>query len=215
MGIRPWDLRLCKSYDGADDPQFRKETLEGLGRNLQAMAQSYFDSEWTHVLEALKLHPSSMPGEAAARALELLSPEGLGRNKELQAIAAWLGRDRESLKLTGASPLEAIGQAFTKQWEDLQRAKKEGRLGASPAAACRRCAVDRHLQVADERSSRPLAHAAALEEATCISLVSIGERSAANQRQPASPAAGGRTQHRPAPTRWPARWRAHASSASD
>jgi 2-hydroxychromene-2-carboxylate isomerase len=99
-----------------------------------------------------------MPGEAATRALELLSPEGLGRSKELQAIAAWLGRDRESLKLTGASPLEAIGQAFTQQWEDLQRAKKEGGLAA---AACRHlplpagaAAVDRRpLQVADERSS--------------------------------------------------------------
>ena len=144
MGPRPWDLRLCKSYDGADDPQFRKETLEDLGKNLQVMG--YFDSEWTRVLEALKPHPSSMPGEAATRALELLSPEGLGRSKELQAIAAWLGRDRESLKLTGASPLEAIGQAFTPQWEDLQRAKKEGGLAAPacrrlppPAAACRRC----------------------------------------------------------------------------
>lgn len=158
MGTRPWDLRLCKSYDGADDPQFRKETLEDLGINLQVMG-TYFDSEWTRILEALKLHPSSMPGEAATRAVELLSPEGLGRSKELQAFAAWLGRDRESLKLTGASPLKAIGQAFTKQWEDLQRAKKEGGLAAAacrhlplPAAACA-AAVARRPQVADERSS--------------------------------------------------------------
>lgn len=138
---RAWDLRLCKSYQGAQDPNFRKDCLEDLGMAL--MSAEYFDSEWSHVLEALKLHPSSTPGEAAARALELLSPEGRGRVKELQAIAALLGRDRDSLKLTGASPLEAIDQAFTKLWEDLERAKTEGgqALGPpppGPAATCSR-----------------------------------------------------------------------------
>lgn len=82
---------------------------------------------WDDVLHVLNLRHTASPDDCARMALELLDPERPARARDLQVVAAWLGRDRESRRVTGCSPREAIEEVFQQEWEDVNRAKGDGK----------------------------------------------------------------------------------------
>ena len=133
----PGDPRLANPYPGGpEDPAFRKDTLLERAKVLHVQsARALFFGEWNALCDVLTLHPNCQPHEAAERAMALLAPGGGGRparSKELTAIAAWLGRDRESLKLLRQTPLEGIEAAFQQEWDERERQIRAGECGGGP-----------------------------------------------------------------------------------
>jgi len=128
------DARLSRDYAGPGDPAFRRDTLSELVLDLRMQSAFMFGyGDIGEVFNALRLHPASRPPEAAARAMAVLESASQ-RTKELQAIAKWLGRDKESLRLAGQTPAAAIEQAFEEQFRAVEARRKKGEIweGAAP-----------------------------------------------------------------------------------
>lgn len=97
---------------------------------LQGENAGFFAScqKWEDVLEGLHLHHKVSPVQAAAHGAALLAG-AVGRpprRRELTALAAWLGLDREGLSASGTAADVAIEKEFQRDWDELKELRKRG-----------------------------------------------------------------------------------------
>ena len=118
------DARLCRRYSGPTDPSFRTDTLK---RVLPRDPDLDFEGLTYSAFTTLRLHSLATPGEAAARALEVLAARP-PHTKELRVVAILLGLDRDSVTpARGVSLLEACEAAFADSYKELEAKKRAGR----------------------------------------------------------------------------------------
>lgn len=190
----------CSSHTHTCSPCARRDTLLKVAHDLlhDDGSYSYFDSRrrWERLLDGLLLHHKTPPEAAAARGAALLagSAGGPPSRRELAALAAWLGRDREGLRASGTSPAAAVEEEFGQRWEELQGRKQRGEqrckgagcaggvLSQQALRSIKPCASTvlappSPLLLARPSLPAPSAPAtAAAEEATAVALVALGER---------------------------------------
>ena len=134
-----FDVRLSRTYDGSADPSWQLDTLLNKATELARDARAYgpYCTEWSNILDPLRLHPSSSSEEVTTRALKVLegAADGSASVREVQAVSCMLGRDRESRRMTGSTPMEAILDAFEKEFVTVSALKAAGKSGEWDAAA--------------------------------------------------------------------------------
>ncbi|KAL4436550.1 hypothetical protein ABPG75_003689 [Micractinium tetrahymenae] len=186
------DVRIGRSYAGPRDEAFRRDTLGKAAEDLlQGCDESlgFYGSRrrWDEVLDTLRLHPETLPQAAAARGAALLAGAA-GRppsRRELAALAAWLGRDREGLRASGISPAAAIEEEFKREWEELQELRRRGDADRL-RALCRDAAED--FTGADSSGWTALHFAANLSQPECLKeLLRAGASCAVEDRQGCTP----------------------------
>lgn len=147
------DPRLGRQYlAGPRDPAFWRDTLQ---RIVDSADDMFFVCKVPRLLEALRLHREATAAEAASQCMALLLSSSARHTRELTAVADLLGRDRESLRLTGLTPREACEAAFVDEYKAVEAKKQDGARsgGICPQARAARKAV---LAAAAPRSPSPV-----------------------------------------------------------
>ena len=123
-----FDVRLSRSYPfGSTSLSWQSDTLL-YKTGLLAGEAGFYGTEWSGILDSLRLHPSSSPPEVTTRAMKVLegAADGSSSAREVQAVSCMLGRDRESRRMTGSTAMGAIRDAFEKEFVAVSALKAAG-----------------------------------------------------------------------------------------